>query len=387
MRLGGQVTHACSRALQADQKYFDRAATAYGKQGEKATCVPDKPTFKDPELRNGVRLACTGRTTAAEYFARKHFVHACTTAAVNAAYVVPISFLKQKHIAPARGVARAQIEYVPTPEEELRLFAATARLLVQAATEPDIDILAGLWRQLGIASGRSGAAVSLHWDTWHRLRTKWTVVLAPEHPICWQVSDAVVQPAKNIPPQVVLLCSCLPFALSAACERVDLAEALQASSTELEVIARRTSRPPKPVFSVRGSPARDVFSPSKRQKAAPVQCNNPAQPSRELVMQEVVHSDVKSDQAAFNPAASKIGTEACSQERGSSNGSRGITLHHTNFELVTAVLGNQQLPARANIYFVEQHQAGAMFVASVPGMQCHESRCRPCARVVSAWQP
>ena len=182
-----------------------RAATAYGKQGEKATCLPGKPTFKDPELRNGVRLACAGRTTAAEYFARKHFVHACTTAAVKAAYVVPISFLKQKHIAPARGVARAQIEYVPTPEEELRLPAATARLLVQAATEPDIDILAGLWSQLHIASGRSGAAVSLHWDTWHRLRTRLAVVLAPERPIC-------LQPAKNIQPQVVLLCSCLPFA-------------------------------------------------------------------------------------------------------------------------------------------------------------------------------
>ena len=102
-------------------KAFGKAAKAYGRQNDVAGVMPDRPTSKDPEVRNGALLRAAGRSASVELFARKDLVHACNIPGAACVYVMPETLLQWRESRPARGSAQASGEYVAAAGEDLRL--------------------------------------------------------------------------------------------------------------------------------------------------------------------------------------------------------------------------------------------------------------------------
>ena len=112
---------------------------------------------------------------------------------------------------------------------------------------------------------------------------------------------------------------------------------------------------------------REVFSFAEKRPREQAAGALPAALLSQRVVEEVQCKQPKSDALAYNPAGA-LGSGGGPGEGASSSGNRGPAQHHTNFDLVTAVLGQVRLPPSANIYYVEQRKAGILTSSIVTHM-------------------
>lgn len=112
---------------------------------------------------------------------------------------------------------------------------------------------------------------------------------------------------------------------------------------------------------------REVFSFAEKRPREQAAGALPAALLSQRVVEEVQCKQPKSDALAYNPAGA-LGSGGGPGEGASSSGNRGPAQHHTNFDLVTAVLGQVRLPPSANIYYVEQRKAGVLTSSIVTHM-------------------